>query len=206
MENSRALKDFAQMAHAILFSFCGDVLTAMELATSFFPSPTPTLASLTALVASYGAAINAAASGDKTKIVTRNLLRQQVVAKFKELCDSVNTTAQGREDYVTASGFHKNKQREPTHLSIPAPPVIKAGPESGVLHSLNKRMKGGKSCQHMITEGELTDASVWTTVATSSFKHIFKGLKPRTKYWVKLVVIGSREQVKESEPVFMYTI
>ena len=70
-----------------------------------------------------------------------------------------------------------------------------------VCHGVKNRI----SYSHQITTDPLTADSAWTTISTTSKEHAFANLATGTKFWARIIAVGTKDQVSYSEPLSRIT-
>ncbi|MEO6231182.1 MAG: hypothetical protein ABJB11_15250 [Ferruginibacter sp.] len=182
-------KNFAVAAGHILQCMKGNVA---------FPSPSPALPQLTALLAAYSAAIVAANNGDRLQIAIKKAARNQLQQQLSRLALYVMQVADGSETILISSGFPLAKKPERLSIEQPGAVTLCNGITSGQLISCIKAVKGAKCYTHEIAESETPDNAQWKGYSSSRRKFTFNNLVPGRKYWVRVAALGTGEQMAYS--------
>ena len=167
-----------------------DSLNGNELFTNLAP-PLP---EVRLALDKYMADLAAAATYDRNAIAWKNKSRGGLDAVLKQLGLSVMTEANGNEAMLITSGFTLSKQREPRYITNPGNVTLSNGITSGQMVSTIKAVAGGMSYVHEITSQFPVDETMWVANATSASKFVFNNLVPGKQYWVRVAVIGGRNQ------------
>ncbi|MEO6405856.1 MAG: fibronectin type III domain-containing protein [Ferruginibacter sp.] len=165
---------------------------------SNFPTPIPTLAELATALTVYSAALTKAADLGRLNVAEKNKARTTLELLLGQLGMYVMYVANGDEAILTSSGFSLAKANEPQYITNPGMVEIVNGITSGELVSSVKAMKGACSYKHDVTPDPLTPDSVWDSNSTSRSTYTFKNLEPGRKYWFRVAVIGTGEQLAYS--------
>ncbi len=163
-----------------------------------FPSPIPTLIELATALAAYSIALTKAADLGRLNVAEKNKARNTLELLLGQLGMYVMYIANGDEAILTSSGYSLAKANEPQYISFPGVVELVNGITSGELVASVKAMKGARSYNHQVTPDPLTPESVWDSTTTSRRSYTFKNLEPGKKYWFRVAVIGSDEQVAYS--------
>ncbi|HUZ58465.1 MAG TPA: hypothetical protein VMU83_06775 [Hanamia sp.] len=62
------------------------------------------------------------------------------------------------------------------------------------------RVKYHVSYSHQVTADPLTADSAWTSISTTSKEYTFANLSSGTKFWARIIEVGTKDQVSYSEP------
>jgi predicted phage tail protein len=99
---------------------------------------------------------------------------------------------------LTSSGFTLYKPAEPVYIDNPGNVTISNGITSGELVVSVDTVKGAKSYLHQIATELPNGTTNWTSASTSRSKFTYSNLQPGRQYWVRVAVIGSRQQIAYS--------
>jgi len=157
-----------------------------------YPSPSPTLASITTANTDFETAIANAASGGRELTAIKNAKRAALGALLRELASYVHVACKGDLAVLLSSGFPIQKPtRTPVgKLPTPATPVLSLGSLTGELDAYTKpipntslyswRVALASSPEIYVIEEQTTAASI-----------VFSGLIPGQVYLVDVNAIGS---------------
>jgi hypothetical protein len=154
----------------------------------------PALPEVKMAIDKYATDLAAAATRERNAVALKNQSRTVLEGLLKQLGLSVMTEANGDEAALVSSGFTLNKDREPSYITNPGNVTLSNGITSGQMISSIKVVAGGKSYVHEIASELPVDESMWVSHTSSASKFVFNNLVPGKQYWVRVAVIGSREQ------------
>jgi hypothetical protein len=160
-----------------------------------FPNPLPPLATLQAELATYSAALAAAATNDVVKIAEKNEARLALEEVLVQLGLHVMAVSNGDIVMLTSSGFDLPKDKESAILEQPGSVSISNGITTGELVVKIPRVQGAYSYLFLITPDPMLPNSVWETVPSSRSSNTFQNLVPGIKYWIKIAAVGSGSQI-----------
>jgi hypothetical protein len=165
----------------------------------------PVYAALAALIATvkvaldkYSADLAAAVTNDRDAVAQKNKSRAELADLLRQLGLAVMAEAKGDHADLVSSGFTLAKDRETRYITNPGNVTLSQGISTGMLVSSVKPVTGAKSYVHQIATELPTDDSMWTSITSSSSKYVFEKLTPGKQYWVRVAVIGSRNQIAYS--------
>lgn len=201
----KAIVDYTKVRDSEISPFAEFIFNSMT-GNANFPTPTPSLGDVKALVDDFSAALVDAASRDRNKIAIKNELRLQVNAALNQLGNYVNTQCNGDVTKIVSSGFKLSKTPQPRYLSEPENFTVKPGLNAGSLITKIKADKAATGYTHMMTAAPVTDNSIWTSVTSSRSQYEFTGLIQGKEYTFKVAVIGSNNQVAVSATVNKFSL
>ena len=181
--------EFEQKAQLILASMTGNPA---------FPSPVPPLTEVSAALTLFSADLVAAGTLDRTAVAKKNASRQALEKLLGQLGMFVMYVANGDAPILTSSGYTLSKQPEPVYITNPGNVTISNGISSGEMEAAVTTVKGGRNYNFQLAEAEPTAETDWQSNSSSRSKFTFKNLQPGKRYWVRVVVTGSGEQVAYS--------
>jgi len=146
----------------------------------------------------YVTDLAAAASNDRNAIAQKNQSRTDLSALLKQLGLAVMAEAKGDEPVLVSSGFTLAKEREASYITNPGNVTLSQGLSSGQMISMVKAINGAKSYVYQISSTLPGEDTTWTSVTCSSSKYVFENLVPGKQYWVRVAVVGSRNQIAYS--------
>jgi len=193
---------FDRLSNPKLAARTDQICVSMSANAAIFPSPVPSILSLSEQLEAFQLAMAKAAEGSKVDKELRNQLREEVIDMLHQLSAYVLNVANGDVAKALASGFKVKKTPAPTPDLEPADGLkLEDGALPGELALKFNRVKYAKSYEYQITPDPLTANSQWTSATGTQSKHLFQGLQSNTKYWCRVVAIGVRNQKQISSPV-----
>ena len=103
---------------------------------------------------------------------------------------------------VQSSGFTIARPRStPLPLEKPTGLILTDGANAGEIELVFKRLKNARTYMYQIAEGELTKSTNWTSSTGTIRKAKFINLKSGKRYWVRVVAIGTNNQMVYSDAV-----
>lgn len=164
-----------------------------------FPTPDPSLASVTTLANDFEQAIQDADAGGSYDRSVRDGKKAELIDTMHNLGDYVLFTAKGNRLIAELSGFTISKEK------TPQPPIEKPvgielfdGPNAGEMQLVFDAVKRAKSYMYQISV-DPTDATKWITVVGTTRKNLFTGLESGKKYYVRVVAVGVNKQMVYSD-------
>jgi hypothetical protein len=195
---------FNRYTNADLGAKAETIVTAVTNNAGYFPTPAPTLATITDIIGSYMASLIEARAGGRTAVALKNMWRGQVRGVLGQLGNYVMLTAAGDKTILIASGFDLAKPKEPTPpLDKPGSFRVVEGINTGELFMSVKTQKGAKSYQFQVcaTDPTAPEAAVWVSQVTSKSKTTFPGLESGKRYWCRVGIAGPFEQQVYSDVI-----
>lgn len=147
------------------------------------------------LLDAYILNLQAAETKERNSVALKNESREQLTAFLKPLGMNVMAIANGNEPALVSSGYSLVKTPEPRYITNPGNVTLYQGLSSGEMISAVAAVAGAKSYVHQITTEYAGDQTVWISNTSSTSKFLFTNLIPGKQYWVRVAVIGSRNQV-----------
>ena len=195
--------NFSRYTDSDLETKAGAILQSMT-GNPNFPSPIPTLAELQTALTNYSNALVNAADLGKLNVATKNQCRQTLELLLGQLGMYVMYIANGNAVILTSSGYSLAKEPEPIALENPGSITLSNGITSGQLVATVKSVPGAKGYLHQITPDPMTPQSQWVSTASTRSKKVYNDLQPGQKYWVRIVAVGTEEQLAYSPESSMY--
>lgn len=161
------------------------------------PSPQPGLVQLQAAYDAFNLSNGKAKYGSRNDRAQKNTDKAALITLLREECDYINLLAQGDIVILSTCGFPLSKDRQPKVLGTPEAKVEQAG--SGKLVLSTPAVTGAVSYKHQYTSD--ANAAAWTEISTSRATYTIEGLTPGTVYHLKIVAIGTKDQVTVSDVV-----
>ncbi len=103
--------NFRELDAAQLIQFAEEIVTKMGQHDDIFVTPTPALATLSAITQTYRESAAEAAFNDRRAISFRNEQRKELEYVISELAKYVDTVARGNETTILSAGFIPSKDR-----------------------------------------------------------------------------------------------
>lgn len=196
--NSRKINlSFGKLTDANFENKGNHIVASMD-SNPAFTNPVPAITEVKAAANRYSAALVAAANLGRNEVAEKNASRSELEQLLATLGLYVMNTAKGDEKMLVSSGFTLTKQREPRHISTPGNVTISNGISQGELIATIKGDPGATCYIHQICSELPTDATIWQSVNTSTSKYMYKHLQPGRQYWVRVAVVGARQQIAYS--------
>ena len=177
------------------------ILVAMTGNLSY-PTPSPTLAAVTAAKAEFVTAMADAADGGTTLTAIKDEKRAALVALLRQLASDVQVACKGNLAVLLSSGFPIQKpQRVPIGV-LPAPSnvTLALGSRTGELDAAASPLVGAGTYNWRLSTATAPNVDVQTdqtTAASSSFS----GLTPGVVYNVEVNAVGASGISDWSDPV-----
>lgn len=150
---------------------------------------------------SYRKALLKASKGDREMIALKEQAKAKLITALRELCPAFDTLANGNKALYEKATMPTVKEPGPLPpLTDPQPPKLST-PCKGQIKSEGERQKGVKTVCHMISPDPVTSDS-WKMEFTTRVNHTFTGLTAG-KYWIKYVLIGSKNKVESQARSYM---
>ncbi len=176
------------------------IITAITGNTSF-PTPEPTLAALTTQADDFEQAINDALAGGSYDKSVRDNKKLELVDSIHNLSYYVLFTAKGDRLVAESSGLPIAKDPTPTPpLEKASALVLSDAQNAGEMQLLFTKVQGAKSYMYQISL-DPADETKWVTTYGTLRKTLFTGLTSGTKYYVRVVALGTNRQVVYSDVV-----
>lgn len=197
MKSAKLNINFSGLSDANLEQKAASIMQNMTT-NPYFPSPIPTLADLQAALTAYSTALVTAADLGRVYVAEKNKARKVLELLLTQLGMYAMYIANGDIAILTSSGYTLSKTPEPQYITNPGVVTLTNGITSGELVCSVKPVKGGRSYLHQLTEEPLTPESVWDSTASSRSSYTFQNLQAGKKYWIRVAVVGSGEQIAYS--------
>lgn len=167
-------------------------------ANQIYASLADEVAAMKIALDNYTENLVAAATKDRTAVAQKNQSRQDLTLILKQLGLNVMVVAKGDTTALVSSGYTLSKKPEPTYIYNPGNVTLSQGVSTGELISSVVGVPGAKSYVHQITSELPGENTVWTSHTSSASKFTFTNLVPGKQYWLRVGVIGARNQVAYS--------
>ncbi|MBO9681175.1 MAG: fibronectin type III domain-containing protein [Flavisolibacter sp.] len=192
--------EFRRYADGVLLVFSKSVVAALT-GNAFFPSLSPSLATVQTAINAYDDSLAAAKEGGKANIAAKNARKAELVDVLTNLGLDVMKTCDGNEEMLGTCGFPLIKTPQPQPpLGTPVISKIELGQSTGELLVVIKTLKGARGYVIEYTEDPLGDDAVWHSQNSTTLKTLLSGLVSGKKYWIRVVAYGKGDQVMVSDP------
>src|SRR6476620_1186603 len=195
MKSFNMTNGFKALSDADLLLRSNSIVSSIT-GNAYFPTPTPTLASISSAITAFQTATEAAVGGGTQLISVRKAARQEVIDQLHLLSNYVLFTAAGNEVIATSSGISITKPsaaRPP--IEAPAGLEVKPGKNRGELEAKCGRVAGANSYLHEITPAPLTADSQWKSYPATAARYLHTGLVSGQEYVFRIAAIGPRDQL-----------
>jgi hypothetical protein len=157
-----------------------------------YPTPTPTLPTVTTALNDFTVAIANATGGGKEETAIKNAKRAELTSLLRQLASYVGVTCGGDLAKLLSSGFPTWKPTKSPIGVLPPPdaPVATAGPQSGQLSAVSAPVFGAYSYNWRVALASAPTVFI-QQVQTTAASNIFEGLTPGQTYTVQLNAVGS---------------
>ena len=200
MTQLRITNGFQAMTDLDLLGKVRFILAEMTGNTNF-STPDPTVASITTLADDFEKAINNAAAGGSYAKSVRESKKEVLVVAMHNLSSYVLFTSKGDRLIAESSGFTIAKDKSPQPaIEKPTGLVLSDGQNPGEVQLVFARVTGAKTYKYQITLDPL-DETKWESTYGTVRKNLFTGLQSGKKYYVRVVALGTDQQVVYSDAV-----
>lgn len=168
-----------------------------------FPTPTPSVAQVTAARNALVTALAAAESGAHADIATKNEAVRTLRDLLTKMARFVNSAAGGDVDKAVTSGFELAKRPEPIDkLDAPLELSARMSSYQGRIDLKWDRVRGARMYQVYICDGDPADATKWTMVGVcSKAKHTVADLEANKFFNFRVTALGRIGEGPASEVV-----
>ncbi len=196
----KALINFSRLNDGNLESATHTILSNLN-GNAYFPTPVPSLASVTTASNDFSNALIEAKSGNRAAIAEKNRMRAQLIILLRSLATYVTFAADGDITKLLTSGFDISKDDQPSDISKPENLQVLNGANSGELEIMVNAVKGAKSYLHEFTTDISAETPVWNSIATTSRRLTINNLQPGSKYYCRVGAVGSKGQLVYTDAV-----
>lgn len=192
--------EFRYYSDGTTLVFSKGVLVALT-ANAFFPTITPSLATLQTAITAYDDALALAKEGGKANIGAKNARKQELVQVLVEIALDLMKTAVGNVEMLLTTGYPLTKTPAPIGpIGVPVIIKIENGEGTGSLVVTVKALPGVRAYMFEYTPEPLTADSQWEGLNSTSAKTLLTGLASGKKYWCRVVAFGRGNQAMVSDP------
>ena len=176
---------------ALLVTGAQTIVTAMTTNPDY-PTPTPTLATVTTALNAFIVAIANAADGGKEETAIKNAKRAELTSLLRQLASYVGVTCGNDMAKLLSSGFPTQKPNRSPIGVLPAPdaPVATPGPLTGQLDAVSAPVFGAYTYNWRVALASAPTVFV-QQVQTTAARNTFSGLTPGQVYFIQLNAVGS---------------
>jgi hypothetical protein len=192
----KALKPPKQMADQPALTLANTVYAAI-FGNPNFSAPSPALTTLQGAITAYTASLAKAEYGSRDDRAQKNADKQNLLSILRDLCDYVNSVALGDVTILAGCGYRISKDPQPSVLGTPVLKVENG--VSGQLIASSPAAAGAVAYKHQYTADAA--APSWSEILSTKAKCKINDLTPGTQYSVRIVAIGTNDQVTFSSVV-----
>jgi hypothetical protein len=168
--------------------------------SEIFINPIPGLPEIEEATTAYALALKKLEMGTPMDYVAKNNRRKELENILRRLCNYINLTAPNDRLALMSSGFEVSKIRE-TASSLTRPEKVKLvhGENPGEMLLSSSPVKGALSYLHQYTTVDPNLApATWESFPSTTSRYLLTSLEVGRCYWFRVVVLGTRGQVKYS--------
>ncbi len=171
-----------------------------------FPNLQTEVLALAAKASALDDLVQKAAGGEKKFAIARDTARKEITNMLHALGADVDAVAKGDEEILIASGFPYMQDRKSSPDMVqPDPPKVSQGVNIGEIDCRTVGQLGMKSVNFYITTDATAltagDSIKWDVASSNKIKYTFSGLTSGQRYYIKVGLVGVREQEVISTPV-----
>jgi hypothetical protein len=180
------------------------ILTAMAANSVIYPTPSPTLTVIQAVLTTFNAAVAKAAVGTQADTSAKNNQRLVLVGMMRQLASYVQTASKGDMTNLLLSGFPTQKpERQPIGpLPAPANLTVAAGMHSGQIEVQANPVFGAASYTWRAMPATTGASAV--TLQTTAANATLTGLTPGVNYTITVNAIGAAGASEWSNPASLF--
>lgn len=135
-----------------------------------------------------------AANGDKNAIITKDIMRNELVAATFTLRNAVAQITKGDLQALASSGLVLRRKWQRVALTAPQNLRIISGAGEGQLKIKVRTVHGARSYEIKYTMDPQRPASQWASAVCTTSQYRINGLKSGAKYWIMVGAIGGKGQ------------
>ena len=147
-------------------------------------------ADLKKLLPDFQTSVVNAKGREKELIAIKNSNKAKLVALLTELADYVTIACNGDRAKLLSSGFDitgdRSNKREPFIEKL----LVELGPPGEVTIRI-KRVPGARGYMHQYCTEQPTSNTIWVSEGSSFGSYTFNRLNSATKYWFRVIAIGT---------------
>lgn len=187
-----------KMADQSALTLANEVEAALDGNTNF-PTPPITLVTLQGAITAYTASLADSKYGSRDQRAQKDADKKNLISMLRQLCDYVNSVAQGDVTILAGSGYPLSKDRQPRVLGTPELKVENG--ISGQLIASSPSVKAAVAYKHKYTADAAAATPVWFEILSTKATCKIDGLIPGQAYSVQMEAIGTKNQVTVSSIV-----
>lgn len=184
-----------KIADPKLLEQAASIHTKVSTHTAVFPTPTPTMTVLGDAIEAYRLAVSDALQGSRVQAAQKNQARQTVFNLLQQLSHYVLMTANGDRMVALESGFNISKEPVPRVITQPKNLKAEYTSQSGEMLVSVDRVKGAAAYLHQYSTDPTLKEESWMTMNCTSAKCKLQGLTPGTLYFLRVGVVGTKDQI-----------
>jgi len=183
---------FARKIDTDLIAFTRNVITLMT-GNAHYPTPSPTLETVTTAVNALETAVHDALDGGKIAIATRNAARAEMLSLLRQLASYVTGNCNSELVALLSSGFEAVKAPAPVGV-LPAPENLRLS-VTGISGELFLRFDRVPNAANYSVQVATSPDGPWQDQALStSTRVMISDLTPGKVYWVRSAANGTAGQ------------
>lgn len=157
-----------------------------------FPTPTPTLAALSAAREALELANAAATDGGRSAHLAKRLAMETLRGILRDLAGYVVSVAAGSEEKIVSSGFEVRRRGEPAgKLPAPADLVARFTDFHGVVELNWRSMRSARLFKLFLNADDPADEAKWAELGTTTkSSYEVAGLETGKFYWFRVQAVG----------------
>lgn len=194
--------NFTKLSYSGLATFTFSVITVLS-ASLIYTTPNPTILQLTAIYDAFMAAIAAASDGGKSKNLTKNQKKAELIAALRILVNYIEGVAANDPAKLSVSGFEYYSGSKTT-LPIPGRGMnlsVDYGKLSGTADAKLDSDPYAIMYQFRYTYDDLTPESVWIILSNTLSPSItITGLTLGRNIWVQARCVNGQGEGDWSDP------
>ena len=196
---ARVALGFARYNSGKLVEFIRNIITLMT-GNASFPTPSPTLATVTSAVDQFDSLVQEASNGDRIVISARNASRAALLSLMRQLASYVQGQCKGNIAVLVSSGFKAVKQKGSSVIpAVPTNARLTPGPNSGTLLFLFGR--GGKNVSNFTVQVADSPNGPWVDRGlTTRSRMLLTDLTPLQTKWARARANGAAGSSDWTEP------
>jgi hypothetical protein len=183
---------FARKIDTDLIAFVKNILTLLAGLIGQYPTPSPSLATITTAVNAFETKVQDALNGGKIEIGARNAARNELLSLMRQLAAYVQGQCDANVQNIIERGFEAVRAPSPVG-TLPAPTNprldLTTEKESGQL--LFKFDRVSNVLNYSVQSAESPDGPWEDQDLSSSTRVIIAGLTPGKLYWARVCANGT---------------
>jgi hypothetical protein len=181
---------FARKIDTILIAFVRNILTLLAASTSQYPTPSPTLATITTALNAFETAVHEALNGGRILIGARNAARSELLSLLRQLAAYVQGHCADDVQNIIAVGF--DAVRAPSPVGTLAAPGNLRLEYTGMSGELLLRFDAVKNARNYSVQSSESPNGPWEDQDLSTTSRVtIGGLTAGKVYWARACANGS---------------